>query len=180
MKLKYLLAALNILLLAALGVRAITHNFFSNTFQVEILVSLLLIAGVIAALLWSRTYLMRKGIEDIIEKTQITLITILLVCSSLIIIGINLNYMFSFSSDYQKDIYISDIQPFIKTRGGLLKGEKVAPTGYHVFIEKDGKRERIRFQQFSNFEVWKNQNVILNFRKGLLGFEVFIPKPLEK
>jgi hypothetical protein len=176
---KYVFYSINVVLVIALGIRAVTKNFFSNTFEVEKLVSILLISGLILALLWSRWYLKKNNITDSIERTQTVLIAVIGAIGFFVAMGINLNYLVSLENTKEEVVEISKIDPFIKVRGGIIKGEKITPSGYHVFIKRAEKEERLRYDELPNYETYIGKKATMFFRKGLLGFDVCIPKPLK-
>jgi hypothetical protein len=162
-----------------MGVRAILANFFANTFGVEKLVTIILMSGLILALVWSLHYVKKNNITDSIERAQTVLISMFLSAFAFLAIGININYLFSFDKNPTREVKILKIEAFIKTRG-IMKGEKFTPSGYHVTIEKEGKIERVRYQTLSDYQSYIGQTKNLNIRTGLLGFEVFIPNPLNE
>jgi hypothetical protein len=176
---KYFLYSINFIFLFAIGIRALLGNFFSNTFEIEKLVFTLLLSGLVVALLYGRYYAKKKNITDHIELAQTVLTLVFLISFAFVALGVNLNYMFSQNPNQIQTVTITHIEPFIKIRGGIVKGEKIEPSGYHVFIEKNGTTARVRYAEFPDYKKFIGQQVTLNIRRGLLGFEVFIPKALS-
>ena len=131
------------------------------------------------ALLWGRWYLKKNNITDSIERTQTVLITAIAITGFLVAMGINLNYLISLENTHEEVIEVLNIQPFVKVRGGVIQGEKITPSGYHVFIKRAEKEERLRYDELPNYETYIGKKVTMFFRKGLLGFDVCIPKPLK-
>jgi hypothetical protein len=176
---KYILFSLNVILVIALGIRAITKNFFSNTFEIEKLVTILLISGLVLALVWSRCYVKKNNITDSIERAQTVLTMVVATMGFFVAMGVNLNYLVSLQNAEEKIVQVTNIQPFMKIRGGIVKGEKITPSGYHVFIQKDGKNERLRYETMDDYQTFIGKELNFSFLKGLLGFEVCLPKPLK-
>ncbi len=176
---KYFLFSFNVILVVALGIRAITKNFFSNTFEIEKLVTILLISGLVLALGWSSWYVKKKNITDSIERTQTVLTMCFAMMGFFVSMGVNLNYLVSLQPIEEKMVQVVKIEPFMKIRGGIMKGEKLTPTGFHVFIQKDGKNERLRYETMPDYEIFSGKEAVISFRKGLLGFEICLPKPMR-
>jgi hypothetical protein len=63
-------------------------------------------------------------------------------------------------------------KPFAASRFGFLEGEKIEPSGYYVFIIRNGKIERLRskISRFGNLE--RGATIQLPVKKGLFGYEV--------
>lgn len=176
---KYFLIGINLLFLFALLVRAIIKGFFANTFNIEILVSGLLLIGLFLAVYLSKKYIAKNEIKDLIEKTQVTLTICSVTLLIFISIGVNLNYLISLNDEGKKEVPIMEIQPFYKTMGGIIKGEIAKPSGYYLIILYHGKKERLKFDEIQNYQDYVGQNIGLHIRKGLLGFEVCIPTNLK-
>jgi hypothetical protein len=175
---KYILIAVNIIIVLTLLVRAIINGFFSNTIGIETFVTILLTIGLFLALFISNRYIKSRKIKDRIEKTQVTLLICTISMLTLLAIGVNLNYLVSMRDAGLKNIPIMEIQPFYKTSGGIIKGEIVKPSGYFVKIFYQGKQERLQFKSIENYQQFVGQTVGLHLRKGILGFDVCLPKPM--
>ncbi len=180
---KLVLITLNLLLLIILGIRAVPLNIYSNTFNATLLgVSALLIGAILGFFIAKKNddtaQNKDKSKFDYDEFEQYKLYATCIVVSMItcFILSFNVNYLISFSPYRNEMVLIQDIQPFIKARGGLMAGEKLEPTGYHVFFKKEDKLERLRIAQINDYEQFINNEMPLVFRKGLLGFDCFYPK----
>lgn len=176
---KYILIGVNIIFVFALLIRAIINGFFANTFGVEILTTILLLIGLLLAIYLSNHYVKRNAIIDKIEKTQVILIFCVVSMLTFVSVGINLNYLVALKDEGQKELPILEISPFYKSMGGIIKGEIVKPSGYYLTILYQGKKERLKFNEVEKYQDFVGQNVGLSIRKGILGFDVCIPRTLK-
>lgn len=175
---KYFLIGINLLFIFALLMRAILSGIFANTFNIETLVTFLLLLGLLLALYLSYRYIKSKNIVENIEKTQTILSICLISTLTFVSLGINVNYIFSLNDEGNKVLPVLEIQPFYKTVGGIIKGEIVKPSGYYVSILYQSKKERLKFEKIENYQQFVGQNTAFHIRKGILGFDVCIPSQL--
>lgn len=63
--------------------------------------------------------------------------------------------------------------PYLSTSYGLLKGEKIKPSGYALRVKENGRLYRFQYKTQAYFPLTKpGETVLLPVRKGLLGFRV--------
>ena len=63
--------------------------------------------------------------------------------------------------------------PYLAAQYGLLKGEKVKPTGYKLYVLKDDRLYTFQYKTQAYFPLTKpGETVLLPMRNGLLGFPV--------
>ncbi len=175
---RYLLIAVNIILLMLVAINALLKDFFSNTFQIGELMAFLSVIGVASGLSFAFLYIRNSGTSERIAQVQIALTALVMSVLFFVVAGVNLNYLLAKKHDFTSQYLIMDIRPFFKSGGGILRGENVVPNGYVVYIEKDGKTAEVRFKNIENYKILIGKTVALDIRLGLLGYEVFVPKPI--
>ncbi len=68
--------------------------------------------------------------------------------------------------------FVSEM-PYISSNYGLLKGEKIKPSGYALRVKENGRLYRFQYKTQAYFPLTKpGETVLLPVRKGLLGFRV--------
>ena len=74
--------------------------------------------------------------------------------------------------EYQPFEFVSET-PYIASNYGLLKGEKIKPSGYALHVKENGRLYRFQYKTQAYFPLTKpGETVLLPVRKGLLGFRV--------
>ncbi len=183
---KLILVILNFFLLVVLGVRAVSLNIYSNTFGAEKLAGIALLLGAAVGCFLAKknddTHLTDN--ENAFEKEEFEQYKLYATCiiSTIIaffILAFNMNYLLSFSEKQQEIVEINDIQPKFSSRGGILVGEKIVPSSYHIFIEKKDKQERIRATQIDDYQQFVHKKALLTFRTRLFGFACFYPENMR-
>ncbi|MFZ4544921.1 MAG: hypothetical protein ACOYOA_12785 [Saprospiraceae bacterium] len=177
---RYILAAVNVIFLMFIGINAMMKDFFSNTFEIQHMIAILSVTGMVVGLLISIFYMKKSEIADGLVRTQLILISVIMSVLFFVIVGINTNYLFAKKYADAQRYLILDIRPFFKTGGGIIKGENITPNGFVVFIEKSGKSQQLRYKSIDNFQNWVGKTAVLDIRKGLLGYDVFVPNPLKE
>lgn len=177
---RYVLIAINVILLMAIAINALLKDFFSNTFEVGKLLTLLALVGVLTAIPIAILSIRKSAVSSGIARLQITLISVIMSVFFFVVAGVNLNYLLAKKPEVSKKYLTLDIRPFFKSGGGILKGEKIVPNGYVVYVEKEGNTVEIRYKTLENYESLVGKTVALDIRKGLLGFEVFVPSPIAE
>ena len=174
---KLFLVILNILLIAILGVRAIFCHIYSNTFHAGYLAAISIVLGAAAG------YFLAVKNDDVVEednddefekyKLYATCITFCTIAS--FILAFNLNYVLSFSSKRIENTLVYSVQPYMGTRGGTLPNDKLIPTAFMLWIDKNGNKESVRKAEIADYQEIVNVQMPLTFRKGLFGFDCFLP-----
>ncbi len=74
--------------------------------------------------------------------------------------------------EHQSFEFVSEI-PYLSSNYGLLKGEKIEPTGMRLLVKEDGKLYRFQYKKQPYFPITEpGERILLPMRKGLLGFRV--------
>ena len=74
--------------------------------------------------------------------------------------------------EYQPFEFVSET-PYISSNYGLLKSEKIKPSGYALRVKENGRLYRFQYKTQAYFPLTKpGETVLLPVRKGLLGFRV--------
>jgi len=64
-------------------------------------------------------------------------------------------------------------QPYISSNYGLLKGEKIKPTGYHLYVREGARLLRFQYKSQAYYPITRpGEPVLLPVHKGLLGFRI--------
>lgn len=80
------------------------------------------------------------------------------------------------STTFQSFDFVSET-PFVASGYGILKGEKVKPTGYHLLVQENGVVHKFKYTSQSYYPVTKpGEKIMLPIRKGLLGARVMLLK----
>lgn len=67
--------------------------------------------------------------------------------------------------------------PYIASNYGILKGEKLKPTGYYLTVKERGRALRFRYKTQSYYPLTKpGETVLLPVRRGLFGYRVVLLK----
>ena len=174
---KLFLVILNILLIATLGVRAIFCHIYSNTFHAGYLALISLVLGATAGyfLAVKNDDVVEESNDDEFEKYKLYATCIAFCTVSSFILAFNLNYLLSFSNKRIENTLVYNVQPYKGSRGGILPNEKLTATAFILWIEKNGKKENIRKAEVADYQEVVNVEMPLTFRKGLFGFDCFLP-----
>ena len=80
------------------------------------------------------------------------------------------------STENQPFEFVSEA-PYFASNYGLLKGEKIQPTGYHLTVQENGRVYHFKYKTQTYYPITKpGDKVLLPVRKGLFGFRVVLLK----
>lgn len=80
------------------------------------------------------------------------------------------------TTEFQSFVFVSET-PFFASGYGLLQGEKITPSGYHLRVRENGKSHRFKYKSQSYYPITKPGEVImLPIRKGIFGARVMLLK----
>ena len=78
------------------------------------------------------------------------------------------------STQYQSFLFISE-SPYLASNYGVLKGEKIKPTGYYLTVAEDGRALKFKYSSQPFYPITRpGESVLLPVRKGLFGFRVIL------
>lgn len=78
------------------------------------------------------------------------------------------------STENQSFEFVSE-SPYLASNYGVLKGEKIKPTGYYLTVTEDGKAFKFKYSSQPYYPITKpGESVLLPVRKGLFGFRVIL------
>lgn len=64
-------------------------------------------------------------------------------------------------------------QPYLSSSYGILKGEKIKPNGYSLYVKEGSRMWRFQYKSQSYYPITKpGEQVLLPICKGLLGFRI--------
>jgi hypothetical protein len=74
---------------------------------------------------------------------------------------------------YESFEFVSEM-PYLASNYGVLKGEKIEPSGYYLTVRSTaGRLHRFRYRQQAYYPITKSgEQILLPVRKGLLGADV--------
>ncbi|HRI59140.1 MAG TPA: hypothetical protein PK228_05445, partial [Saprospiraceae bacterium] len=65
--------------------------------------------------------------------------------------------------------------PYLASNYGVLKGEKLQPTGYYLMVKENGREIRFKYKLQSYYPLTKpGEKILLPVRKGLFGCRVIL------
>jgi hypothetical protein len=78
------------------------------------------------------------------------------------------------STTFQSFEFVSET-PYVASGYGILQGEKIKPTGYHLLVEKNGLGYKFKYKTQSYYPLTKpGEEVMLPIRKGFFGANVML------
>ncbi len=141
---------------------------FSNTFGVKKLVFTFLILGLLFGL--GLGYILSKKVKENMEKTVIIVLCSIFTMILMPILGHFTNRKIA-SEKVVEQVKLSQVNIYGSSRFGIPEDGEMLPEGFHIFIIRNNKPERIRLAEniYAGFE--KGATVELSTRKGLWGFD---------
>lgn len=65
--------------------------------------------------------------------------------------------------------------PYLASAGGLVKGEKIKPTGWHLYVRENEKIHHFKYKTQAYYPITKpGEAVLLPMQEGLLGYRVML------
>ncbi|MEN9416090.1 MAG: hypothetical protein RLZ62_2394 [Bacteroidota bacterium] len=147
--------------------------FFSNTIEVKWLLTGALIAGLLIAVLivalsFKKLAPLGRHIPELLFIGSVSLIFSPLFASLL--------NRYPGTDELQSFEFVSET-PFIASRYGILKDEKLKPTGYRLKVRYKGRELSFRYKTQAYFPVTRpGEEILVPVRKGILGFYVVMLK----
>ena len=78
------------------------------------------------------------------------------------------------TTQYQSFLFISE-SPYLASNYGVLKGEKIKPTGYYLTVAEDGRALKFKYSSQPFYPITRpGDTILLPVRKGLFGFRVIL------
>lgn len=172
MKAKYkILAWLGMLAFVGLiTVYTFEFHWIENTFDAGKLVSRSVFAGVLAGILTG--FLWRKKADDLVARLRLWSACLLLPAMFAPLIGSLTNRLLSPHPERLIHVEFWQETAYAEERFGFIKGEKVEPEGYYIFVVRDGEIKRFdsKIPRFPS--VQRGDQIELPVKKGLWGFDV--------
>ena len=76
------------------------------------------------------------------------------------------------TTEHQPFLFVSEM-PYLSSNYGLIKGEKIKPSGIRLTVKEHGKVYRFQYKKQAYFPLTKpGETVLLPVRKGLFGVRV--------
>lgn len=165
------LAVLALFVLGGLYVREFA--FLYNSIGVKGLVAGSLLVALAAAV--AGLWLGRERFTP--WKRHVPEILLILFCSVLFapLFGSLLNRAFSLK-EYHSFEFVSEA-PYFSSGYGLLKGEKIEPSGYHLTVREKGQLHRFKYKGQAYYPLTKpGERILLPVRRGIFGVRVILLK----
>jgi hypothetical protein len=168
---------LTLLFFALILVYVKEFPFFSNTIEVKWLLIGALIAGLLIAVLiavlivalsFKKLAPLGRHIPELLFIGSVSLIFSPLFASLL--------NRYPGTDELQPFEFVSET-PFIASRYGILKDEKLKPTGYRLKVRYKGRELSFRYKTQAYFPVTRpGEEILVPVRRGILGFSVVMLK----
>ncbi len=158
-------------LLALLGtivLYVLELKWFQNYFEAKkLVVGALLVGAAIGVLLG---YLLRNKAKEQVEKMQLWVTCLIIPVLMMPLFASLTNRLFAEQSTPTK-VEFWEEKAYFQSRFGQIKGERMEPSGYYVFIITNGEMVRLENGKpvFPNAQ--KGDTVKVPIRQGLLGFD---------
>jgi hypothetical protein len=79
-------------------------------------------------------------------------------------------------TEFQPFEFVSEV-PYFASNYGVLKGEKIQPTGYVLLAKENGRSHKFKYKTQAYYPLTKpGETILLPVRTGLLGFRVVLLK----
>ncbi len=169
-RLAWLLVALALIGLIVLYV--FEFWWMDNTIEVEGLVLYALVVGAVlgAALGW---WLSRHVVESY-ERFRIVVLWMFLAALFAPLAASLSNRLLAGRVEW-RELEVVRVEQFAQSRLGFMKGEKVQPEGYYLFVLWGEGLERFRFRRLPEPLPRRGQKIEVPVRHGFWGFEVVLP-----
>lgn len=142
---------------------------FFNTIGVSRLVGVSLLAGLIAAALL--LYLLRRRLMPWERHLPEVFSIVLFLPLFAPLLGSLLNRTMG-KTENQSFEFVSE-GPYIASNYGILKGEKLRPTGYALIVKENGRELKFKYKSQPYYPLTKpGETILLPVRTGLFGFRV--------
>lgn len=105
-----------------------------------------------------------------LERLQIHLITLLLCLFFAPLFGSWLNRGLSFGQASRVPFIYFEEQPYASSRYGYMKGEKIEPDGYYLYVVRDERLYRFDLPKSVASDLKRGDTIELPIRRGALGF----------
>ena len=164
---------LTLLFFALILVYVKEFPFFSNTIEVKWLLTGALIAGLLIAVLivalsFKKLAPLGRHIPELLFIGSVSLIFSPLFASLL--------NRYPGTDELQSFEFVSET-PFIASRYGILKDEKLKPTGYQLKVRYKGRELSFRYKTQAYFPVTRpGEEILVPVRRGIFGFSVVMLK----
>lgn len=144
-------------------------RWMENTFEVRKLVWGSVVTGIFLGTLV--TWRWQKNVDDSVAKMQLWAACLLLPAMFAPLFGSLANRLLSTRPAQIEEFIFHEEKAFAASPFGFFKGEKIAPDGYYIFFNRNGKLERIESDRPRFEDIERGTTIELPVKKGLFGFE---------
>ncbi|MDX1942335.1 MAG: hypothetical protein SFU99_17350 [Saprospiraceae bacterium] len=148
-------------------------EYFNRTFQVGTMTFWSMLIGIAFGLLVARRFL--KSANDLIDRVRVVLLCTVGIAIFMPLFASLSNRLWSFHPTTPVAVEFVESEAYIGSALGLMRGEKITPTGHRTFVYRDTKLLKIQTKEALFPEAQRGDTVQLPVKKGLWGFE-FVSK----
>jgi hypothetical protein len=153
-------------LLGVIVLYVLEIQWFQNYFEAKNLVVFALLAGVAIGVLLG--YLLRNKAKEQVEKMQLWVACLIIPVLLMPLIASLANRLFAEQATPTK-VEFWEEKAYLMNRFGQIKGERMEPSGYYIFIIKNGEMVRLESDKPMFPNAQKGDTVEVPIRKGLFG-----------
>lgn len=114
--------------------------------------------------------------SDLTDKVQIYVFFIL-ICAIFTPLWASItNRVLAFGAERIEKVEFWEQNAYYSSRGGLIKGEKLKPTGYYTFLLRDSELIRLETKNLIYLGKQRGDSVDLTIKKGFLGMPYILQK----
>jgi hypothetical protein len=162
-----------LLFLGLIGLYVREFPLLSNTFQVKRLIAGAMLLGTTggAGFLYAKRARFTPLRRHLPELASI--LTVVVLFSPLLFSLLNRGLG---KTEDQAFEFVSET-PYLASSYGILKGDKIKPTGYYLVVRENGRTHRLQYKKQAYYPITRpGEQILLPVRKGLLGFRVAMLK----
>ncbi len=171
-KIKY--ALIGFLLLAMVVLYALEFKYFHLTFNLQGLILKGVVVGLIVGV--ELGWWFRRHAEDLTERIQLYVFFIVLSMVFMPLLVSLSNRFVTLKPSASINVDYVGTEAFYSDRFGLIKGQKVEPTGYYLFFYYNNRLQRIELKAPIFKDSVRGATITLPVWQGIWGHQVILPK----
>lgn len=176
MKVQYkILAWIGMLMFVGLiTIYTFEFHWIENTFESGKLVVRSIIAGVVIGILLG--IVLRKQADDLVSRLRLWSACLILPAIFAPLAGSLSNRLLTPHAESPVYVEFWEEKPYAQERFGFIKGEKIEPEGFYIFLVREGEMKRFKSETRRFPGAQRGQQVEIPVKKGLWGFDVLMWK----
>lgn len=141
--------------------------YFNRTFALGRMVGIAMVVGLLVG--WLIYLRMRRFAEDGVDRMRVFAFCVIPTILFMPLIASLSNRLLSSGEGVETPVSFVSQEPFLSDRGGLIKGEKIQPSGCRLFFYEGEKLHRIINNQCNYGQQHRGDTIVLELHKGLWG-----------